>query len=751
MAIADGPSSIATQAPTNKAFFDVPGDIKQRSFGTGTASNGDNVTALKQTSALEASTDIAEEISQALTKFKKWDKREVGQSDSHQENMLELIRKIQAVEKIDGIDEFKNDLANKPNLTSKDYQREAEKKFPDAFHQYIALYEAAMAFEQANGKGSADEIFSAVDNLKRDNRQAIQIGLNLTEEAARLSDETGLMSIPETRREYQDHVKDHKSLNQAYVEINKRHGSKNFETAVDIQLKLLATDLACVDKSTSGTRLKAILDDMQKLKVLVGVHDNCVETQEQIARAPFNLEVAAHEYLGSILGLIDRQWITEADFSGLAKEMNVNELQAKIFFMNKTAETVRMLPEEIFVNVEAKQQMVSAVQEVQDSLVIQEEGSDKPIDDKDGIIGEIDVQSNGILNDIAHQMGYDLSGSSSENKMPGVLQKSSAQAADTKKSAVEANSGNEGATNVSASEPESYRGLSDEKLVEIQDVKLKRADEIQQLNGEKYVFDSAVDALKRAQENGPGEVLKTLKALTQKRGESVARSLKVHIIPDGQKEAINLIPPDKILKDKTPEEINDLVQTAIDLLEAQSAKQFKSVDFIQLQKELEDLRRSIMELDRNMKTKVNNRSKGMKQFYQLELRKVAVHASGAGVAVGAAEDYDARDENTLKIQRAKATGRPQALRPTVKAAKTTKFDMDDDGYNSESDFEGEPDDNGPVYNPGDVDFSPDAGSFNDDGAGGENPQPDDGQPEGQGDQTGDGDFDEGFGDGTEVN
>ena len=252
----------------NKAF--LPNIESLKSAALAGTLNGQKVTITNPPTALQASANVAEEISQALTKFKQWDKREISKGESHQERMLELLQKIQTIEKIQEIDPFKNGITENPNekLTQKYFRDQAQQQFPDVFHQYIALYESAVAYEKEHGKGSADAIFAAVDSLKREHRQAIQIGLNLTEE---LGKDPRVDSIADARREYQDQVQDHKSLNQAYRHLNEKHGSQNFETSVDLQLKLLATDLACLDQSASEVRLQAILDDMKTLKSLVGV------------------------------------------------------------------------------------------------------------------------------------------------------------------------------------------------------------------------------------------------------------------------------------------------------------------------------------------------------------------------------------------------------------------------------------------------------------------------------------------------
>lgn len=365
-------------------------------------------------SPLAKAADIAEEISQARSQFKNDLKdRKLSKGDSRAQKILDQIRKIQSIEKIQGIDEFKGKFGASANLNRKGLREEAQKFSDDVFHQFVALHEAAVEYEAENGPGTASEFYGAIDDIRAEekNDQAIQIGLNLTEEAARQSEETGLFSISEARGEYFDHVRDHKSLEATYDDLNNRHGADNFETAVKVQLKLLATDLACLDPSTPPERLQAIIQDLSKLKVLVGLHDGCIETEEQIQRLYPDLGVKEQVLMKSMLNLLEKQWITESDFERMPDEINVTELEAQIFTMTKIVGLVRMLPEEIFSNLDTKLNMQSAASDTLDNLIMQESGEDTEMveDESYGVLGD-GVLGDGVLGEITTSLGPDFKG-----------------------------------------------------------------------------------------------------------------------------------------------------------------------------------------------------------------------------------------------------------------------------------------------------------------------------------------------------
>ena len=101
------------------------------------------------------------------------------------------------------------------------------------------------------------------------------------------------------------------------------------------------------------------------------------------------------ELMKQMLRLLDQQWVTEADFGKMLDAIELSELEAQIFAMTKIVDLVRMIPEEIFSNIETRQNMQQAAQEYLDSLVEFENEED---------MGEVAVENDqgyGILGDIS--------------------------------------------------------------------------------------------------------------------------------------------------------------------------------------------------------------------------------------------------------------------------------------------------------------------------------------------------------------
>lgn len=386
------------QQLTQPGLQSIEGDSAPQGLA-GKAANGEKLVATTNTtSPLAKAADAMEEMSFAKNQFKDDLKdRKVKKGDDLASKILERVQKIQTIQNAQEIKDFLNKLQSNPNLSQDQLQRRLEEFSDDKLHQFAALDSAADYFEDLGDTEKAEMIRNMRDSFFEENKTAIKAGLNVSQVASELADETGLSDIRGLREGYSnylDHVQDHKSLDKAFDQLVDTHGSENLETAVKVQLKLLATDLGCLDPSSPPERLQAVIQDMSKLKVLVGLHDGCLETEEQLQRMYPESNVEERALMKRMLTLLDQQWVTEADFDKVPDELNVSELEAQIFTMTKIVGLVRMIPEEIFANIETKQNMMSSVEGSLDSLIEQENDDDAPFVENDaefGILGDISI------------------------------------------------------------------------------------------------------------------------------------------------------------------------------------------------------------------------------------------------------------------------------------------------------------------------------------------------------------------------
>ncbi len=391
------------QQLTQPGLDRVKGDSAQSGLA-GKAANGETLVAKASVpSPLAQAADIAEEITQVRSQFKDdLKERKVSKGDDLSRKILDRVKKIQTIQNAQEIKDFLQKLKADPNLTRQQLQEKLKDFSDDVLHQFMALELAAEFFEDLGDTEKAELLRGVTGEFFNNNQTAIKAGINVSEAASEISEETGFSDIRGLREGYSDYlehashyldnVQDHKSWHAAYNAMVDVHGPENFEKAVNIQLKLLATDLGCLDPSTPPERLRAIINDLSELKQMVGLHDGCIETEEQIERMFPEVKLEEQLLMKKMLDLLQQQWVTEADFDKLPDHLNVSEIEAQIFTLTKIVGLVRMLPEEIFPTIEAKMNMQEAASGSLDGVIEVEAGEEIEGSDSDsgyGILGDI--------------------------------------------------------------------------------------------------------------------------------------------------------------------------------------------------------------------------------------------------------------------------------------------------------------------------------------------------------------------------
>ncbi|WP_066017103.1 TyeA family type III secretion system gatekeeper subunit [Endozoicomonas atrinae] len=619
----------------------------------GKLSTGQEVQASNKPSLLSQSTDIAEEIGSARANFRTKDEIKTTKGKTETERQLELIEKIKIVEEVPETQDFKRRFPeeSKQDYKQEDYLKGAKEQFKDPYHQYLALYEIAVEFKADPDALPKDEIFKAIEALEKEHPQYIETGRELSKAAGKLADDFHPDKTPdEIRTQVFGHVKDHKSLAAAFKDLNNNQGAVDtdqsnnqvatgFEKSVDRRLRFLSGELNSMTSTTEDTHLRSVINDMTTLKRLVGIHDSCMETQGEMSRPPISIEqFDGQQYMTKVLDLLDKQFVVGSDFTALMDQMGLGEqpVQVRTAFINKTATLIREIPEEIFANEQVKDSLVAAIQDEQDSLALEEEGSGKA-DDNYGKGGETEVSedtlnnfinSNPVSNSILDDLGSDFKGAQDQEApvpdfmaSPGVptlgqgSEETQAEPAakgetSTAKATTDPAKGTspevtaKGGVNAS---PEvtatgSFDGLSDQELMEKQDEFLDKARDLHQRKDTNFVYDSASDALKYATDNNV-DIIDALKQVASQRGKAFAKDLKVGITPAGEGKELPLIPPDeKALKEwlKTHPDasVEDLVKTAIEVLKDNRGP---DIDLDQLNKDLASLKSSIADIDSRIK------------------------------------------------------------------------------------------------------------------------------------------------------
>lgn len=612
----------------------APGAASSEAAAAGQKSGaraGQLVTGTNPSSPMSQALDAAEEVTMAAHRLRKPGEFKVSKGKSGAERQLELIRKIKSVQNIQNVDDFKRKFPDQPNpdLKSDDYLKQAGESFSDPFHRYVALHELALDY----GAQQDDEIYQAIDALEEKFPQCIGLGNQISDAVELLEEKYPKYSVDQIKQDFFGEVKDYHSLRNVFDRLQDTQDAAAFTKSVDMELKRLGGQLNCMTVATEETHLRAVVNDMTALKRVVGMHDNCMETQEQILRPPQDMkQFDGHRYMGEALKILDKQFVVHSDFINLLGEMGTEDISQKLFLANKTGSLFRELPDEIFRNDQIKPGLVQTLLEVQDELALEEEGL-KSEGSNYGQIGEQEVSLDQFVHsgDILGDLGVNLTGRSEPQGAPDQSQSEPTQAQPDQSEPV-----NSPGEPVTVSATGSLDGLDDKQLMSKQDELLQQARALQQRKDQNYVSTSSITALSHAL-NDESDVLTALQNIAQQRGRGFAKGLNIAITPAGGDKALQLMPPDKkALQAWAAQEgnnLDELVRTAMSVLENDRDSGF---DPEKVGMEFANLKDAITQIDNRIKNKPLLRDRGESVFDRLEYaHKFTVQADQGAVSVEA--------------------------------------------------------------------------------------------------------------------
>lgn len=81
----------------------------------------------------------------------------------------------------------------------------------------------------------------------------------------------------------------------------------------------------------------------------------------------------AHRLMKEVLPLKDQRFVDSSKFDAIANRLNINDIEAKIYFLRELHAIVRKLPLKIFDDEQNRFRMLTAIQDALDAAIDQEE------------------------------------------------------------------------------------------------------------------------------------------------------------------------------------------------------------------------------------------------------------------------------------------------------------------------------------------------------------------------------------------
>ncbi len=284
----------------------------------------------------------------------------------------QYLQKIRSMENAEKLAAFLQSLKKQAFLTAKQLLERTKQTFKDVSDQYAALMFVQEALEEEGGfaelQGALNE---AMVEAMNENGSAIRAGLNIAATAAsyrELGDLNGL------REFYRQTILGYETLSDTYGAIIEKHGEQHFTEALSFLLKALGDDFSAKGPSIPPVELKSVIDDMYRLEVLSGLHEDCGELVRRIRqRAVLKEGYADHWLMRTVLKLKSEKWLRSNQVIALGQDMGLRDITAEIYFLRELRELVRLIPLKAYEDPANREKLMDAVQEALDDAINREE------------------------------------------------------------------------------------------------------------------------------------------------------------------------------------------------------------------------------------------------------------------------------------------------------------------------------------------------------------------------------------------
>ena len=341
---------------------------------------GQNVT-VRDTASLFA--DAAEELTFASAEKveTKLAKRKIGKGNPMDKSALErtefYLKQLPDLGDAQKLNQFTDHLKQQKGLTPGQALDQAKAFFTDISHQFAGLSFARDSLDLEDEELKS-VLTQALDLLEKKHGQEIRAGLNITGIAADFS-QKGLGKVQELRAFYRDTVLADTSPTKLYRSVKEKMEGADFETSVGFLIKALGKDLQSMGPSVSHAELKKVMDDLYVLESLKNTDKACEALMEKMGtQLGLRSMGRASELMSQIMEIKGKPWQPSDQFLALAETMGIHgrtekEIEAQIYFLREIKEVVRQIPLKLFDTMEAREKMLSTMQEALDIAIDREE------------------------------------------------------------------------------------------------------------------------------------------------------------------------------------------------------------------------------------------------------------------------------------------------------------------------------------------------------------------------------------------
>jgi type III secretion protein W len=334
---------------------------------------GESVVALQQKSA-GLSTSAMEEISMHFAEAAErteFDEEKVEapawQSVMKAEEVMAYLRAAQSADSAEALVA----LAKRMLLAGQGNPGQlARQQFKEPTEQYLALqYALRLGSREAADPALLEAIRDAIADLEEDHGGQIRARLNT---AAAVEGYGSAQDVRTLQEVYADTVLGQNTLAQTLQLALERFGAAGFAGGLKALINSLGLDLAAARPSTDPVRLQVLVTDLYQLEVIHTVLDKADQLGQTLARRHGVEPPASDRLVRDLVGLTSERWLSASRFTGLAQSYGIGDVTAQIGLLSGAKTLLRELPPRVFPDMEARGNLLTALQEALDTLIEQE-------------------------------------------------------------------------------------------------------------------------------------------------------------------------------------------------------------------------------------------------------------------------------------------------------------------------------------------------------------------------------------------
>lgn len=250
-------------------------------------------------------------------------------------------------------------------------RREASQAFEDVSQQYLALQYALHKGEQEGASVERlESLRDALSDLEIDSGPQIRAGLNsLGSASAFASDAAGVQTFQNT---YRDIVLGENSLSKTLGLALERFGGKDVARGLQQLIAALGQDLSSTRPSTSPNRLQALTTDLYHLQVAATVLEGCTDLSSSLQAKELGAP-DSERLMRDLVHLTGEKWLDQSRMSSLTQQHGISSPEGCVSFLSGVKFLLRELPIQVFLDNDARQATLDAVQDALDIAIDEED------------------------------------------------------------------------------------------------------------------------------------------------------------------------------------------------------------------------------------------------------------------------------------------------------------------------------------------------------------------------------------------